>query len=79
MPGVRGWAVAETVNFQEGGGGWDRVSFIVRSRLEAEPPGVPVDGLSLTLSGFTGELGALSGLSGQRVRAGEESAGSGRA
>ena len=51
-----------TVNFQEGIGRWERASFIVRSRLEAEPPEVPVDGLSLTLSGFTGESGAQLGL-----------------
>ena len=50
------------VNFQEGVGRWERASFIVRSRLEAEPPGAPVDGLSLTLSGFTGEPGAQLGL-----------------
>ena len=52
----------KTVNFQEGVGRWERASFIVRSRLEAEPPGVPVDGLALTLSGFTGETGAQLGL-----------------
>ena len=52
----------KTVNFQEGVGRWERASFIVRSRLEAEPPEVPVDGLSLTLSGFTGESGSQLGL-----------------
>ena len=52
----------KTVNFQEGVGRWERASFIVRSRLEAEPPEVPVDGLSLTLSGLTGETGAQLGL-----------------
>ena len=52
----------KTVNFQEGVGRWERASFIVRSRLEAEPPEVPVDGLSLTLSGFTGESGVQLGL-----------------
>ncbi len=52
----------KTVNFQEGAGRWERASFIVRSRLEAEPPEVPVDGLSLTLSGFTGESGSQLGL-----------------
>ena len=52
----------KTVNFQEGAGRWERASFIVRSRLEAEPPEVPIDGLTLTLSGFTGESGAQLGL-----------------
>ena len=51
-----------TVNFQESVGRWDRAAFIVRSRLEAEPPEVPVDGLALTLSGFTGESGSQIGL-----------------
>ena len=51
-----------TVNFQEGVGRWERAAFIVRSRLEAEPPEVPVDGLALTLSGFTGESGSQLGL-----------------
>ena len=45
------------VNFQEGVGRWERASFILRSRLEAEPPGIPVDGLALTLSGS--QLGLL--------------------
>ena len=52
----------KSVNFQESVGRWERASFIVRSRLEAEPPAVPVDGLSLTLSGFTGESGSQLGL-----------------
>ena len=51
-----------TVNFQESVGRWERAAFIVRSRLEAEPPAVPVDGMSLTLSGFTGESGSQLGL-----------------
>ena len=50
------------VNFQESVGRWERAAFIVRSRLEAEPPEVPVDGLALTLSGFTGESGSQIGL-----------------
>ena len=52
----------KTVNFQEGVGQWERASFIVRSRLEAEPPAVPVDGLCLTLSRFTGESGSQLGM-----------------
>ena len=51
-----------TVNFQESVGRWERAAFIVRSRLEAEPPEVPVDGMALTLSGFTGESGSQIGL-----------------
>ena len=52
----------KTVNFQEGVGRWERASFIVRSKLEAEPPETPLDGLALTLSGFTGESGAQLGM-----------------
>ena len=52
----------KAVNFQESVGRWERAAFIVRSRLEAEPPEVPVDGLSMTLSSFTGESGAQLGL-----------------
>ena len=52
----------KTVNFQEGVARWERAAFIIRSRLEAEPPEVPVDGLFLTLSEFTGESGAQLGL-----------------
>ena len=52
----------KTVNFQESVGRWERAAFIVRSRLEAEPPEVPVDGLAVTLSSFTGESGSQIGL-----------------
>lgn len=51
-----------TMNFQESVGRWERAAFIVRSRLEAEPPEVPVDGMALTLSNFTGESGSQIGL-----------------
>lgn len=58
--GTAPWEKA--VNFQEGVGRWERASFIIRSKLEAEPPGVPVDGIALTLSGFTGEPGSQIGM-----------------
>ena len=58
--GTAPWEKA--VNFQEGVGRWERASFIIRSKLEAEPPEVPVDGLELTLSGFTGESGSQLGM-----------------
>ena len=51
-----------TIVFQEGVNHWERASFIVRSRLEAEPPQVPIDDLTLTLSELTGESGAQLGL-----------------
>ncbi len=52
----------KTIAFQEGVNCWERVSFIVRSRLEAEPPDVPIDDLTLTLADFTGESGTQLGL-----------------
>ena len=52
----------KSVAFQEGVNRWERASFIVRSRLEAEPPEAPIDDLTLTLADFTGESGAQLGL-----------------
>ena len=51
-----------TIVFQEGVNYWERASFIVRSRLEAEPPQVPIDDLTLTLAELTGESGTQLGL-----------------
>ena len=52
----------KSIAFQEGVNRWERASFIVRSRLEAEPPEVPIDDLTLTLADFTGESGSQLGL-----------------
>ncbi len=52
----------KSIVFQEGVNRWERASFIVRSRLEAEPPEAPIDDLTLTLADFTGESGAQLGL-----------------
>ena len=52
----------KSIAFQEGVNRWERASFIVRSRLEAEPPEVPIDDLTLTLADFTGESGAQLGM-----------------
>ena len=52
----------KSIAFQEGVNRWERASFIVRSRLEAEPPEVPIDDMTLTLADFTGESGAQLGL-----------------
>ena len=52
----------KSIAFQEGVNRWERASFIVRSRLEAEPPEVPIDDLTLTLADFTGEPGSQLGL-----------------
>ena len=58
-----GWQPWEkTVGFREPVGVWERASSVVRSRLEADPPQIPVDEVTLTLSGFTGEAGTQMGL-----------------
>ena len=53
---------AKSFSFKEPVGAWERASFAVRSRLEADPPRNPVEDVTLTLSGFTGELGTQLGL-----------------
>ena len=58
-----GWPTWEkAVRFKEPVGAWERASEIVRSRLEADPPRNPVEDVTLTLSGFTGESGRQLGL-----------------
>ena len=58
-----GWPNWEkAVRFKEPVGAWRRASEIVRSRLEADPPRNPVEDVTLTLSGFTGEAGTQLGL-----------------
>ena len=52
----------KSIAFQEGVNRWERASFIVRSRLEAEPSQAPIDDLTLTLADFTGESGSQLGL-----------------
>ena len=51
-----GWPMWEmSVRFKQPVGAWERASEVVRSRLEADPPCRPVEDVTLTLSGFTGE------------------------
>ncbi len=58
-----GWLDWEkSFRFKEPVGAWERASFAVRSRLEADPPRNPVEDVTLTLSGFTGESGTQMGL-----------------
>ncbi len=58
-----GWLDWEKpLRFKEPVGAWERASFVVRSRLEADPPRNPVEDVTLTLSGFTGESGTQMGL-----------------
>ena len=55
-PGWQPWE--KMVGFKEPVGAWDRASSAVRSQVESDPPQIPVDDVTLTLSGFTGEAGA---------------------
>ena len=53
-----GWPPWEkTIRFKHPAGSWQRASFILRSRLEMDPPTQPVEEMSLTLSNFTPESG----------------------
>jgi DNA polymerase-4 len=52
----------KTVTFKQGVGSLDRASYIVKSRLEASPPQVPIEDVTLTLSEFTNESGVQLGL-----------------
>ncbi len=58
-----GWLDWEkSVRFKDPVGAWERASSAVRSGLEADPPRNPVEDVTLTLSGFTGESGTQMGL-----------------
>ena len=58
-----GWPPWEKViSFREPAGTWERASFVVRSRMEADPPHLPVEEVILTLSNLTGESGTQMGL-----------------
>ena len=58
-----GWPSWEKgVRFKQPIGAWETASFAVRSRLEIDHPHNPVEEVTLTLSGFTGESGTQIGL-----------------
>ena len=59
-PGWQPWE--KMVGFKEPVGAWDRASSIIRNRVESDPPEIPVDDVTLTLSGFTGEAGTQESL-----------------
>ena len=51
-----GWPPWEkTIRFKQPAGTWERASFALRSKLEADPPTHPVEDVTLTLSDFTGD------------------------
>ena len=58
-----GWPSWErNIRFKQPLGAWDRAFAIVRNRLEADPPRIPIEDVVLTLSGVTGESGFQMGL-----------------
>ena len=58
-----GWPSWEKgVRFKQPVGSWERASFAVRSRLEIDQPRNPIEDVTLTLSGFTGESGTQMAL-----------------
>ena len=59
-PGWPPWG--KTIRFKTPAGAWERASFALRSKLEADPPTRPVEDVALTLSDFTGEPAAQLGL-----------------
>ena len=58
-----GWPAWEkSVRFKQPVGAWERASFAIRNQLEADPPRNPLEDVTLTLTGFTGESGTQMGL-----------------
>ena len=58
-----GWPVWEkSIRFKQPLGASERTFAIVRYRLEADPPRFPVEDVTLSLSGVTGEYGVQMGL-----------------
>ena len=57
-----GWPWEKSIRFKQHVGVWERASFAVRSRLEADPPRNPLEDVTLRLAGFTGESGYQMGL-----------------
>ncbi len=51
-----------SVAFKQPASTWERAALAVKGRVQLDPPGVPVEDVTLTLSGFTGEPGVQMGL-----------------
>ena len=51
-----------TVNFKRGAESWERASFVIGGRLEADHPRAPIDEVTLTLAGIAGGPGVQMGL-----------------
>ncbi len=60
---ARGWpSWAASIAFKQPVGRWERAAALIRNRLELEPPQIPVEDVTLTLSGFSGGSGEQIGL-----------------
>ena len=51
-----------SVAFKQPAGTWEKASLAVKGRVQLDPPSIPVEDVTLTLSGFTGESGVQMGL-----------------
>ena len=52
----------KVVRFKQPASTWETASVVVRSQIEADPPQITVEDVTLTLSGFAGESGTQMGL-----------------
>ena len=60
---ARGWPSWElAVAFKEPVGRWEDAAALIRNRMELEPPQIPVEDVTLTLSDFRGGTGMQMGL-----------------
>lgn len=59
-PDAETWTQA--IRFKDAVGDWQSASRVVRDRIEAHPPEIPVDDLTLTLGDLAGESGRQIGL-----------------
>ena len=60
---ARGWPPWELgVAFKEPVGRWEEAAALIRNRMELEPPQIPVEDVTLTLSDFRGGTGMQMGL-----------------
>ncbi len=58
--GVPSWD--RSIAFKQPAGTWERASVAVKGRVQLDPPSIPVEDVTLTLSGFRGESGVQMGL-----------------
>ena len=58
-----GWQPWEkVVGFREPAGAWERAAAVIKGQVESDQPEMPIEDVTLTMSGFTGESGTQMGL-----------------